>query len=825
MDVNKTFKGVCSVCLAAFLAFPMSSFPSVLAGISDSGDCSAVGTGSSTNNVSWEVTAEGVLTISGSGEMEDFAGSSSAPWYEKESTITSIVIGEGVTSIGNYAFCGLGNAQTATIPSSVKRIGVDAFKDAKCETEEDGIRYVGNWMMGFGSSVASEIEIRSGTVGIADFASADATVSNIILPDSIEYIGKNFLNGSNLKNVYLNGTAVKLKNLGDKVTALLSSESVGVHFMVISSEDLSIEGLNETSVYHVGDRPTFNAQLVDIAAKSSPRCTIEEKWVSTDGTKEITAKNSNKFEKGVVYKYIIVVNPADKFSFDKDNPVVVNGITLSNGILTYRQSFEALISIDSASLSESKNFDVSCNQVGTQPKFIEKVGTDANYSMAYQLWEKIDSSGNVEKRAVSGQYTPADSGVGALGSFEENSMYKYTVCLKPNEKYYFNPKFTAKLGEKTAKVTFKEDGSVVLTLENLGTSHSFPLTKTDKVDPTCTTAGNKEYYKCPKCSKTFADENANEALTDIELPAKGHTFTKVEAVEPTCTKKGNIEYFKCAECGTYFESKDGQPGEEIKDKASVELDMLPHTFDESVFIIDGEKGHYHKCKVCDAHSETVAHTFDKKVEDEKYLKEGLTCGDVISYYKSCECGESSKGTKSEETFENEKGKKVEHEFGKDGVCTICKATDYKLSAVDGNTYTETENGSLIFRANGSLDKLSSVKVDGTVLTKDKDYTVKSGSTIVELKNDYLKTLSAGNHTLTLVYEDGECEAKFDVKAADSKTGNDESKADDGKGSKGNVISDIIYKTGDNVGLISLVSTMLTSGLASVWFAKKRRKNR
>ena len=43
--------------------------------------------------------------------------------------------------------------------------------------------------------------------------------------------------------------------------------------------------------------------------------------------------------------------------------------------------------------------------------------------------------------------------------------------------------------------------------------------------------------------------------------------------------------------------------------------------------------------------------------------------------------------------------------------------------------------------------------------------------------------------------------------------------------RGNVISDIIYKTGDNVGLISLVSTMLTSGLASVWFAKKRRKNR
>ena len=362
MDVNKTFKGACSVCLASFLAFPMSSLPSVLAGISDSGDCSSVSTGSSTNSVSWEVDSE-TLRITGTGEMEDFADSSSAPWYDNESTITSIVIEEGVTSIGNYAFCGLTNAQTATIPSSVKRIGVDAFKDAKCETEEDGLRYVGNWLTGFGSSLASEIEVRSGTVGIADFASADATVINIILPDSInyEYIGKNFLNGSNLENVYIDGTIENSIRLGREVVDIISNENVGVHFMVISNGDLSIEGLNETSVYHVGDRPTFNAKLVDAAARSAPRCTIEEKWVSTDGTKEITAKNSNKFEKGVVYKYIIVVNPADKFSFDQNNSVVVNDVILSKGILTYRQNFEALISIDSASLSESKNFDVSCN--------------------------------------------------------------------------------------------------------------------------------------------------------------------------------------------------------------------------------------------------------------------------------------------------------------------------------------------------------------------------------------------------------------------------------------------------------------------------------
>lgn len=789
MDVNKTVKGICSVCLATFLAFPTPSLPSVFADISDSGDSSTVSVNNAENGVSGKVDVKGeVLTISGSGKMEDFEDPSDTPWHGNVSTITSIVIEDGVTSIGKNAFYELTNVKTVTIPSSVKEIGDNAF-------------------------------------------------------------------GSNIEDVYLNGTFDKLRSLKTRVKELVSNENVKIHFMIISNGEIGIEDLDETPKYHVGERPKLQATVTDTVDTSSTRCTIEEKWVSTDGKKEITTKDENKFEEGVTYKYIIVVKPNDKFSFNSDSSISINGATLSlDGILTFRENFSALISINSVSFSESENFDISCKQVKKEPKFIGNVETNANYSIAYQLWEKIDSSGKVEKRAVSGEYTTASSEVGALESFEDNGSYKYTICLKPKEGYYFNSKFTATLGEKIAEVAFKEDGSVVLTLENLGTKHSFPLTKTEKVEPTCTTAGNKEYYQCPKCSKTFADENAKETLTDIELPSKGgHEFTKVEAKESTCTKKGNIEYFKCNECGTYFKSENGQPGEEITDKTSVELDLIPHTFDESTFISDGENGHYHKCKYCGAHSETVdhtfgeawssdseshyhkckdcdykkdvtKHTFDKEIEDKKYLKDGLTCGDIISYYKSCECGESSKGTESEETFENQEGKKVEHEFGKDGVCTICKATDYKVSAVDGNTYFETENGSLIFRANGSIDKLLSVKVDSIVLTKDKDYTVKSGSTVIELKSDYLKTLSAGEHTLTVVYEDGECETKFNVKADDSKS-NDETKNDDNSGSKGNIISDIIYKTGDNAGLISLISTVLTSGLASVWFAKKRRKNR
>ena len=43
-----------------------------------------------------------------------------------------------------------------------------------------------------------------------------------------------------------------------------------------------------------------------------------------------------------------------------------------------------------------------------------------------------------------------------------------------------------------------------------------------------------------------------------------------------------------------------------------------------------------------------------------------------------------------------------------------------------------------------------------------NYTVKSGSTIITLKPDYLNTLSVGKHTLTVIYTDGEATGEFEI---------------------------------------------------------------
>ncbi|MBO7519848.1 MAG: leucine-rich repeat domain-containing protein [Clostridia bacterium] len=102
------------------------------------------------DNVTWEYDTEtATLTISGTGAMSNYSGSSyvtTAPWKSYYNTMKTVVINSGVTQVGDCAFYGCEGLTSITIPDSVTSIGGCAFWDCTGLTSitiPDGVRSIG----------------------------------------------------------------------------------------------------------------------------------------------------------------------------------------------------------------------------------------------------------------------------------------------------------------------------------------------------------------------------------------------------------------------------------------------------------------------------------------------------------------------------------------------------------------------------------------------------------------------------------------------------------------------------------------------------------
>ena len=116
-------KRIISLLLALVLAATLLPVQAWGATVVDSGYCGGEGDG---KNLTWTLDSDGVLTISGEGKMGRWIDLSSVPWYTNRSKIKRVVVGSGVTSIGDSAFA-CSSLTSVSIGDSVTSIGEKAF--------------------------------------------------------------------------------------------------------------------------------------------------------------------------------------------------------------------------------------------------------------------------------------------------------------------------------------------------------------------------------------------------------------------------------------------------------------------------------------------------------------------------------------------------------------------------------------------------------------------------------------------------------------------------------------------------------------------------
>ena len=180
-------KRLLSFVLAVLMIASLLPATALAADIVDSGTCGAEGDGS---NLTWTLDSEGVLTISGSGDMRDYDYSS--PWYENGNQIQSVFMANGVTSIGNFAFNECTSLTSMTIPDSVTSIGNGAFK-------------------GCTSLTSVTIPGSVTRIGVGAFASC-TSLTSVTIPDSVTRIGKQaFDYCTSLTDVYYAGSEAQWK--------------------------------------------------------------------------------------------------------------------------------------------------------------------------------------------------------------------------------------------------------------------------------------------------------------------------------------------------------------------------------------------------------------------------------------------------------------------------------------------------------------------------------------------------------------------------------------------------------------------------------------
>ncbi len=283
---------------------------------------------------SWVLRRNGELTVNGAGAMSDPSAETAVPWYSYRETITSAVLDEEITSIGDYAFFDCKNMKSIFAPG-VAEIGLASFYNCAALTEpvfSDGVTSIGR--LGFygcaaltgltlsegmdgidygtfcGCSALTEITIPDTVTSIGEMAFEKCVaLENMILPDGVTHIGESaFFGCTALETIALGSSVEIIDNCA--FCGCESITAVSIPYTITRIGDWAFTGcsalakvvyagtVTEWNLLEIGDEntPLLNAKLTCTGKPDTPDVEI---CIDAGGTPVLlwsVVKSAEKYE-------------------------------------------------------------------------------------------------------------------------------------------------------------------------------------------------------------------------------------------------------------------------------------------------------------------------------------------------------------------------------------------------------------------------------------------------------------------------------------------------------------------------------------------------
>ena len=584
----------------------------------DDGDVIASGEcGKNGDNLTWVLTVDGTLTISGSGEMENYTDSSVAPWYSNRTKILSAVVEPGVESVGNYAFYACLKLASVSLPGGVKSIGESAFQDcAKLTAVEipEGVTSIGSSAFDGCSSLTS-VTIPNSVTSIDGYTFYGcSSLASVTIPNGVTSIGGHTFYGcSSLTSV----------TIPDGVTSIDWATFYGCSSLTSVMIPEGVTSIGSDAFHECSSliSVTIPDSVTSIGAYAFKYCssltsvTIPESVTSIGGSafsgcssltnvtipEGVTSIGESAFYGCSSLTSVTIpdgVTSIGDYTFYGCSSLT--SVTIPNGVTSIGSSaFYGCRSLTSVTIPEGVNsinwqafYGCSSLTSVTIPEGVTSIGNSAFYGCSgltsVTIPEGVTSIEGNAFWGCSGLTTVTiPEGVTSIGGNTFRDCSGLTSVTIPES--------VTSIGEwafsSCSGLTSVTIPGGVTSIGSSAFSNCSSLTSVT-IPESVTSIGNDAFWRCNKLKHVYYGGSdlqwkeieigySNDALTKAIIhyaSTHAHNVEHVPGKAASCTETGNLEYWHCLICGEYFTDEDCT---QSVDEAGVIIPALGHTMAEA----------------------------------------------------------------------------------------------------------------------------------------------------------------------------------------------------------------------------------------------------